>query len=139
MAVTYTNGFVNSAATAILNALETDFGNYSPFGDVTFIAGGGQTWGYEKQYTTDLPTPQAYNASVVNNVFTIPNDSSEFTVDIGANQKVTITGVQFLNPSNEVGFEVTNTSPADYNFNGVFTVLLGSSLTLSKTGTFYDK
>ena len=44
MAVTYTNGFVNSAATAILNALETDFGKYSPFGDVTFIAGGGQTW-----------------------------------------------------------------------------------------------
>jgi hypothetical protein len=139
MAVNYTNGFVNSAATAILNALETDFGKYSPFGGVTFTAGGGQTWGYEKQYTTDLPTPQAYNASVTNNVFTIPNNSGEFQIDIGANQKVTITGVQFLNASNQVGFEVTNTTPADYNFNGVFTILAGSTLTLSGSGTFYDK
>jgi hypothetical protein len=150
MAVTYVNGFTSDGAQAIFidEGFAAGAPNYAPYGTVGFPAvGGGQTWGYGKENTTNLPTPQAYTVSSNYNI-----NTGNFSLNIGASQAfdilrpsgattVNILGVQFLTADNTPVLEVAVNDTAQFIYDGEFTILGSSTIDFAVLNTvdFYGE
>jgi hypothetical protein len=143
MAVTYINGFTEYGAGRVFYAaFANDAPNYAPYGGVAFPSpGGGQTWGYGKTNTTNLPTPQAYPSSF---------EAATQKLNIGASDPfdillpssaidINITGVQFLKADNTPVLEVNVLDVANFIYDGEFTILGGSTIDFGTTVDFYTQ
>lgn len=143
MAVIYTNGFTEYGAGRMMNdGFYNGAPNYAPYGGVTFPSpGGGQTWGYGKANTTNLPTPQTYTRTFNNATQTITvGESSAFDILLPSSAiNINITGVQFLKADNTPVLEVNVLDFANFIYDGEFTILGGSTIDFGTTVDFYTQ
>lgn len=142
MAVTYTNGFTTDGYNRIIGALFNQTNHtYAPYGSVTFPSPGGtSTWGYGKDNTTSLPTPQNFVRTIGGSQANFGNDSNPFDITRPPTAlTVNITGVQFLDASNAPIFEVNVNDTAQFIYDGEFTIIGGSSVDFSTNTDFYAK
>lgn len=136
MAVTYTNGFTEFGANAVfLGGFSQGAPNYAPFGVRDTV-----DWGYGKDNTTNLPTPQEYPVSLtastqVLNIFA----SDPFDILLGGATALQITGVQFLKADNTPVLEVNVLDVADFIYDGEFTILGGSTIDFGTVVDFYTQ
>jgi hypothetical protein len=141
MAVTFKNGFTQFGAQAVFidGGFKVGAPNYAPYGARDTV-----DWGYGKDSTTNLPTPQAYtvssNYNINTNNFSLSiGESQAFDILLGGATALQVVGVQFLKTDNTPVLEVDLTDAADFIYNGEFTILGGSTIDFNTTVDFYTK